>query len=217
MDIDMEKVQNGLLRKIQEKLIALGCEVKVGNFGDNSVFDCGGNNIINGDVVINTNNKIRVDGLEYLYGNLSLDVIIDKIEKVTKPFQQGKSKIMLGGYFDNYDMIIEFGYRTLTIPFETPKVVDFDKMELSFADKIIEDLKLDAKSLSKLLRNDPNYSEYKMLINNLKTTMELIQELEGKESPTTINIGTITLDNVTNADDFLNQLKTRYNNILNKK
>jgi len=93
---------------------------------------------------------------------------------------------------------------------------DIRMEDLSFTDGILEGLKTDAKLLSERIKGNPSLSDYKMLINNLKTTMELIQELEGKQNPTTINISNITMENQTNSKDFVDSLilysKTHMNN-----
>ena len=76
----------------------------------------------------------------------------------------------------------------------------------SFTDKILKGLKSDAESLSDKLSKNDNNSDYKMMINNLKTTMELINELEGNVNPTTVNISNVELPSVIDSEDFLNKL-----------
>ena len=109
------------------------------------------------------------------------------------------------------DIVLEENVRTgfsniKPIPSET----------ISFYDDIISGLKVDADRLSSRLKSNFNDSDYKMLINNLKTTMELIQELEGKTNPTTVNISNITMENQTSGKNFLDSLlvysKTHLNN-----
>ena len=79
---------------------------------------------------------------------------------------------------------------------------------MSFHDNIISGLKLDAERLSSRLKGNSNDSEYKMLVNNLKTTMELIQELQGKNiNPITFNISNLELPDQNSSEDFVKSLE----------
>ena len=220
MEMNMSRL-NELLRRIKDKIQFLGCkEVGIGNFGDDLQFD---GNMDIGVMVID--GKDYLDEIENGHTYNTENEIMNKIKNTVKIFDRYKTIIFLCARFDNNDdnIVINYGCKQIDDSKEelhnalTTSDTPCETVELSFTDKIINGLKSDAESLSRHIGCLTSQPDYKMLINNLKTTMELIQELEGKASPTTINIGTITLDNVTNADDFLNQLKTRYNNILNKK
>lgn len=72
-------------------------------------------------------------------------------------------------------------------------------------DGIISSLKKDAVNLSQKISKEENDSRYKILINNLKSTMELIKDLEGI-TPKVINISNINLENK-DPEEFIKQLQ----------
>ena len=113
-------------------------------------------------------------------------VVVDECVDVDKLLKDMECKIITG--FTNKSTKVE------------------EKVE-PFTDKILKGLQNDAESLSNKLSKNENNSDYKMMINNLKTTMELIQELEGKKDPSTINISNVTVNEVTNAEEFISQMK----------
>lgn len=203
MDIELDE----LLEEMRSTLESIGCEVRIGNFGDSFWFT--------DKLTIVPKYKITISGITCMQMKLSPNNLIKSISNTIKIFEKDKTKIALQGSIctDKDSILIEYGFENVEPEEELPQdEKEFDKKELSFTDNIIESLKVDALSLTEKLKNSGfNQGDFKFLVNNLKTTMELIQELEGKQSPTTINISTVTMENVGNAEDFIANLKNYAN------
>lgn len=129
------------------------------------------------------------------------DVIIDELVDINQIEKEMNCKIITG-FITSHDKekyIMEESKELNT------------KNELSFTDKIIEGLKTDALSLSsKITKSNEVYNnqgDLKLLVNNLKTTMELIQELEGKGSPQINQVYNVTVESK-NAEDFISKFKS---------
>jgi hypothetical protein len=93
--------------------------------------------------------------------------------------------------------------------FRSELIKNSSNKELSFKEKTIETLKEEAELLDKARRkalSAGNNSDYKLLIDNYKKVINLIQELEEEKNSINYTMN-ITMPDVKNTDEFVKALK----------
>jgi hypothetical protein len=88
-------------------------------------------------------------------------------------------------------------------------ILNNNQKELTFTEKAIKTLKEEARILDNARDkslNNGNFSDYKLLIDNYKKVINLIQELEEEKNPINYTMN-ITMSDVKNTDEFVKALK----------
>ena len=95
-------------------------------------------------------------------------------------FDSKNNRVSLENFFneEGYHIILLQNINPNEITLDTDLQIKYDTDDVLYTRGIHNLLKKDALSLCKRLSKEGNDSQYKMLINNLKTTMELIEYLE---------------------------------------
>jgi len=116
-------------------------------------------------VLVKTLSQVKIYRKEYNYENI--DYYGDHLMGTCKKYVIDEGIVLDGSILDS-DIITGF----------TNKQSVIVNKEDTYPGKVIESLRKDALKLSHRLRSNGLDSDYKMLITNLKSTMELVQYLE---------------------------------------